>query len=484
MNKQKEINIRQNILKILKDEAETSGHTFLEYDGLYKNLLNVFPVESTDFQKAINVLEDQGKIKLKDNNKVYLYSYYNAEKTVAFGVKNLLAQEDKNYTGNLDDLIASEEKSRSIELVPEQREAIKSAFKNQISVIIGGSATGKTETINIISKLYKEMNPKGKIHLAAATNKAAYKLGKNIGMRATTIHELLEYDSLSDSFNYNSYQPLPGQGLLIIDDFNSCDLLLAAGIFNAIGLNYKVVLAGDINHLPNIKAGMVLRDLTFSKLVPTVELTETFPEKKARNILEIANKINDGQIPDFKNIEGINFIEINKDYEALNSIINILQNELKDEDLLNYQVITPVNYGIVGVDKLNYKIRNILNPGSNKKKELGNFRVYDKVIANINDVDKDIYNGAIGVITKVRKHDLSVKFRHLTKEVIFRREELDLLQLAYATTAHRSQGSKYSKVIMVLTKKHRRMLKRNLLYTGVTRARDELHLVVHPEAIK
>ena len=395
----------------------------------------------------------------------------------------------------------------SVEYAPEQKKAVFTALHEALSIITGGPGTGKTTTINAIIDIYKHLNPIHYIYLAAPTGRAAKRMSEATGHEAKTIHRLLCYNPRNGSgggFGYNIDEPLPGPGLIIIDEVSMLDIELASHLFAAIETGgvgssnqktqHQVVLVGDIDQLPSVGPGSVLRDLIQSSRVPTTRLEFNYRQAGGSKIAEFAHRVCRGEMIPLKDHEGnedlsigdFEFSHADGGDEAASTINWLAETYVKAQNLnpLDWQVLVPMRRNSCGVQELNKSLRDIVNPVTSGQdgeiKSLGHFRLGDKVMVIKNNYNLEVFNGDIGMVVSIDRGTLTVDFgdgRDGGREVEFEFEHLELLKLAYASTIHKAQGSEFKLVILALCSQHYIMLQRNLLYTGMTRAKDKLILV-------
>lgn len=471
--------INSSIKYILKEE-ENNGHSYLPFKTLLEKLNKLLQINIDEslYEEALNSLTKAGDITIEDN-KVYLKFLYQAEKEFSFQIKKLVNQK-KEKIQKLDKLIEKEEKYNKIKFAENQKKAIKMAIKNPISIITGGPGTGKSLIIKSIYRLYEKTHKGDEVHLASPTGKAANRLEELTGHKAKTIHRLLRYKGQ----NFVEHYKIPYPGILIIDEFSMTDIILNYHLFNAVDGNLKVVLVGDVNQLPSIGPGNVLNDLIASDIIPTTVLTENFRQASNSMIIDIAEKITEGKMPELYNNEDLTYVEFTDEFEALNKIKEVFSNLHPNFDIFDIQVISPVKNGLLGVKNLNKAIQDVVNPSSFNNK-IGDFAVKDKIMVVINDYEKKVFNGEFGEVTKInRNSSLEVEIKHTGEVVEFKKKELNHIQLAYACTVHKSQGSEFKFLIMVLSPKHNIMLKRKLFYTGITRTQQKLMILSNEQTIK
>ena len=375
-----------------------------------------------------------------------------------------------------------------------QLEAIRTAVKSKILVLTGGPGTGKTTTTMGIITAFREAG--AKILLAAPTGRAAKRLSEATRMEAKTIHRLLEVKP-PDGYQKNEENPLEGD-VLIVDECSMIDLMLMYNLLKAVPDTMTIILVGDIDQLPSVGAGNVLRDIIDSKCFPVVRLTRIFRQAQSSRIIMNAHRINAGKLPDISNgrTSDFFFMDVEKQLtekgmpaddssvlaaEAAATIVELVRQKLSRyyrTPASEIQVLTPMQRGVVGAANLNQALQSALNPGSEGLHRGGyQFRSRDKVMQIRNNYDKEVFNGDIGVIENVDLEERNLTVNFDGRQVEYDVSELDELVLAYATTIHKSQGSEYPIVVIPMLMNHYIMLQRNLIYTGITRAKKILVIV-------
>ncbi len=373
-------------------------------------------------------------------------------------------------------------------------QGIMAAVTSKILVLTGGPGTGKTTTTLGIITAFREAG--ASFLLAAPTGRAAKRLSEATGMEAKTIHRLLDAKP-PEGYKRNDENPLEGD-VLIVDECSMIDIMLMYNLLKAVPDTMTLILVGDIDQLPSVGAGNVLRDVIDSGCFPVVRLTRIFRQAQASRIIMNAHRINHGNMPDISNGRQSDFFFIDMDKEAQKRGIEegdtaILAEEAAKEivalvgsklpryyrtPLREIQVLTPMQRGVVGATNLNQVLQQAINPGDVGLKRGGFlFKAHDKVMQIRNNYDKDVFNGDIGTIESVDTEDRSLKVDFDSKMVEYDVSELDELTLAYATTIHKSQGSEYPIVVIPVLMNHFVMLQRNLVYTGITRAKKVLVMV-------
>jgi len=389
--------------------------------------------------------------------------------------------------------LESQEKKSGIALSEEQREAIALALENRFFILTGGPGTGKTLTTNTIAAAFEAQ--KKRILLVSPTGRAAKRLSEVTGRDGQTIHRLLKFDPATRSFQYNENNPLPCD-VLIADEVSMLDAVLANNLLKAVPEEAQIVFVGDSDQLPSVGAGNVLGDLLASEVVPSTRLTQVFRQAQASLIVTNAHRIRQGQFPTLvppkeRGDSNCLWIEIDDSAEGATEIVKLVRKSLP---ALGYrgdaiQVLTPMRRGTLGVDYLNELLQEALNPAdpTGRRPELlrgsRRFRPGDRVIQLVNNYDKNVFNGDVGTILDIKPDDQILLVQYPEAVVEYDYADYDELQLAYALSIHKSQGSEYRAVVLVLHSSQYMMLQRNLLYTGLTRARDLCLLVSEKRAL-
>jgi exodeoxyribonuclease V alpha subunit len=461
--------------------AGEEGHVYLEPRDVVKKLIGrsgiieASGVEIKDVAEANGRLIAQGRC-VREGDAVYAKELYLAECEVAKAVKGLLGNKaDLLLMGDFSSMIDCIQSRDGVQYAPEQREAIKISLTNQISIITGGPGTGKSTVTNAIVEIYKRLLPNNQIYLAAPTGRAAKRMAEVTSRDAQTIHRLLRYNPMDGGFFFGYGNPLPGPGLLIVDEFSMVDIELAASLFAAVD-DLQVIMVGDVDQLPSVGPGSVLRDMIASGMVPTVQLQFNYRQAGGSKIAEYANLICKGKIPPLETAGDFEYLPILEADEAQQVILGLVREAMASGyGQMDFQVLAPMRKGNTGVIKLNELVRELVNPADPDKPKLGDYRLGDKVMVIKNNYSLGVFNGDLGEVIGINRGKMTVNFGDYV--VDFDVESLHLLTLAYATTIHKSQGSEFPLVFMPLTKQHYIMLQRNLLYTGMTRAKKRLVLV-------
>ncbi|MBP2634071.1 MAG: helicase, RecD/TraA family [Firmicutes bacterium] len=413
---------------------------------------------------------------------IYPRHLYHAEKNVA---KRLLYLKDKAQQIASEDAMEKVhdwEETAGITLAEQQRQAVISALEHGVLVLTGGPGTGKTTVVKGMIAVLEEQGLQ--ILLGAPTGRAAKRLSETTGRKAVTVHRLLEStggDGGLQIFARDSDEPLEAD-VVILDEVSMMDISLMNHFLEAIAKGCRVILVGDVDQLPAVGPGAVLKDILRSDTVPVVRLTEVFRQAGESMIVMNAHAINRGLLPDYKTSEEFQFREINDSNEVAIAIVMLCTTELQNMGFdirRDVQVLTPMHRLDCGVENLNKLLQNALNPESENKPKISNrsetFRLGDKVMQMRNNYTKNVFNGDIGFIVEIDAE--KTKVRYPDNDAIYEKNELAELHLAYAMSVHKSQGSEYPIVVMPLIPGHHIMLQRNLLYTAVTRAKTRVILV-------
>lgn len=418
------------------------------------------------------------------------YLYY-AEKKVATRLLQLQQATEPLSEDNLSLFIKVWEKDNQIQLAQKQKEAIKACLHHGVLVLTGGPGTGKTTVIKGILSILKAQGLK--IRLAAPTGRAAKRLSETTGQKALTIHRLLEANNLAqdDNLQLGFSKDIDDQldaDVIILDEVSMVDIVLMHHFLNAVPDGCRIILVGDTDQLPAVGPGSVLKDIIRSQKVPAIRLDEIFRQAQTSMIIQNAHIINAGRLPDLrKQYSDFVFYELNDDTSITQKILDLCTKDLPHEGfdvLKDVQILSPMHRFLCGVENLNLMLQEQLNPKKNQdelKYSSQTFRVGDKVMHIRNNYQKNVFNGDIGFIQDVNNEKLTVDyFDHI---VTYKKNELNELTLAYASSVHKSQGSEYKVVIIPLSTSHYIMLQRNLLYTAITRAKQKVIIIGSKKAL-
>jgi len=506
--------IKAACLFTMEEECLQNGHVFLTKEQLViktVQLLKQASGENMDddlIKKEILSLHEDGKI-IEDNERIYLPSLYFAEQGLATSIKRIMEQEEFADTFPESEFLLALgrlEEKMNVQYGMTQKEAIQKAIESPMMLLTGGPGTGKTTVIKGIVEIYADLHglsldPKEykkdepfPILLVAPTGRAAKRMSEATGIPAVTIHRLLGWNG-ADGFEYDEENPINGK-LLIVDEVSMVDIWLVNQLFKALPSNIQVVLVGDEDQLPSVGPGQVLSDLLKANVIPTVKLTDIYRQAEGSTIIELAHDIRKGHLP--KNIQSPtkdrSFLSCNSKQvkEVVQKVVtNAINKGYSPKDI---QVLAPMYRGAAGIDQLNEMLQETLNPPSENKREIQfgqvTYRVGDKVLQLVNQPESNVFNGDIGEIVSIfyakentEKEDLIV-INFDGNEVTYTKQDFQQFTHAYCCSIHKSQGSEFPIVILPIVKSYYRMLKRNLIYTAVTRSKQFLVMCGEIEALQ
>ena len=474
--------LKSGVTYTLSHMAE-EGNVYAEEEQLVKSAIELLDADEAPVRQAISEML-QSEDLIADAEAIYMPPFYYAEVGTANRLNKLLDCVEGSLFNIIPD-ISVISKQTGVEYDEVQAEAIREAVSSKVMVLTGGPGTGKTTTTQGIIAALKAMGLR--ILLAAPTGRAAKRMSEATGMEAKTIHRLLEYNP-KDGYKRNDDNPLEGDAL-IVDECSMIDLLLMNNLMKAIPAGMRLVLVGDIDQLPSVGAGNVLRDIIDSKRIPVIRLTRIFRQAQESRIVMSAHAINKGVFPDTSNGKHTDFFFIQQEEpeQAVDTIVKLVKERLPNaykRPTSDIQVLTPMQRGVVGAANLNMALQTVLNPGQVSLNRSGySFRQGDRVMQLRNNYDKEVFNGDLGYIERVDMEDRTLFVCFDGRTVEYDVSELDELTLAYATTIHKSQGSEYPIVVMPVLMTHYVMLQRNLIYTGITRAKKICVLVGTKKAL-
>ena len=500
-------------LKFTMMESAGEGHCYLPKEELISKAAKILNIDIDDIEESIRNLALRNNFYIVNEGEktlVYYMPYHIAENNVATKIVELSRVDFGELEINIEKEIAKIEEQDDISFGNKQIVAIKESIDNGVIIITGGPGTGKTTTINAIIKIYEELGLK--VVLTAPTGRAAKRMTETTGRESQTIHRLLEfsYMDLDEEMSFNKGEDSPIDGdVIIIDEASMIDILLMNSLLKAINPGTRVVLVGDVDQLPSVGPGNVLKDLIDSGCIKVLMLDEIFRQAEESMIILNAHKINKGELPVLNEKDKDFFFMSEHDKgKTVDTIISLMMDRLPNfygfDSVRDIQVLTPMKKGDVGINSLNKHLQDALNPKDKDKSEKETrdcvFRVGDKVMQIKNnyklkwrmmkeglliDEGEGIFNGDLGYISHIdnEANIVTVIFDD-EKEVDYEFGDLDEIKLSYATTVHKSQGSEFPVVVMPIHWGPPMLLTRNLIYTAITRARQLVVLVGNPKYLQ
>lgn len=493
-------------IKYIINQFCALGNTYMPKEKLVKNCVDTLGVTQKEIDEGIYSCALEGKIKvenIEEESCVYTLPYYYCEIGVTKKIIEITLNEYEPVDIDVEAEIKAFEKNRGVSFAPSQKEAIKAAFGNGVEIITGGPGTGKTTIINCIAEIFEKSDMK--ILLGAPTGRAAKRMSEATGREAKTIHRLLEM-GVSDGeddmmFSKGENAPLECD-VLIVDEASMIDIMLMNNLLKAVTQGTRIIIVGDVDQLPSVGPGNVLRDFIESGWIKVIRLKEIFRQSKESMIIVNAHRINGGEMPVI-NARDNDFYFIKEDDQGriLNTLVDLLRNRLPSfnknwDPNKNIQILSPMRKGILGISNLNIRLQEILNPPAPEKTEKECkevvFRVGDKVMQTKNNYslkwtrvsgvgDEEgvgIFNGDMGYIDEIDddENTITIVFDE-ERKVIYDSMYIEEIDLAYAITIHKSQGSEFPVVVIPVFPGPPMLMNRNLLYTGITRAKQMVVLV-------
>lgn len=482
IEKDRFIRLRSGILYTLNKLSE-NGHCYAVREQLIRTAEQLLEVEGAELEITLDEMLRTEDV-IREEEAIYLPPFFFSETGCAKRLLKLLAARRRVQIAV--DAAASFGENQNITYDEVQLEAIRVALSSKVMILTGGPGTGKTTTTMGIIAAYRAAGCQ--ILLAAPTGRAAKRMSEATGMEAKTIHRLLEYKP-PEGYQRREENPLEGD-VLILDECSMIDIMLMYNLLKALPEHMTLIMVGDTDQLPSVGAGNVLKDIIASDRIPVVRLSRIFRQAQGSRIIMNAHRINKGEQIDMRGGRDSDFFFAAKDTneEVVDLLVKYCTENLPRyyhvDALQDIQVLAPMQRGICGAVNLNQVLQEAMNPSSVFLRRGGTqYRLHDKVMQIRNDYDKEVFNGDIGVINHVDMEERELTVNFDGREIVYDVSELEELALAYAVTIHKSQGSEYPIVVMPFTMSHYVMLQRNLLYTGVTRAKKILVLIGEKKAV-
>ena len=478
---------RSGIFHILNQFA-SEGHCYASLDDLIQKGADLLDIPEHIVVMTFSYLRDIKELICENKDEIiYLPPFYHSEVGIAKRIYEISQASKSSESINFEKILKDIQRRNNIKYDETQISAIKTAISSKFSVITGGPGVGKTTITKAIIDIFKSMDKK--IILTAPTGRAAKRMTEACKIESKTIHRLLEGDC-KGKFSKNEENKLNGD-VIIVDECSMIDVILMYNLLKAIPNEMTVILIGDADQLPSVGAGNVLNDIINSNVVPVIKLNRIYRQAESSKIIINSHKINLGQIPDLSNNNSSDFFFINNENpddivsEIKELCFKRLPKTYKVDAVSDIQVLSPMKKGLLGTENLNSELQSILNDnplfikrGSNK------YKLGDKVMQIKNNYDKNVFNGDIGFIRNIDLDNNTIKVDFDSNLVEYSYQELEELVLSYAITIHKSQGGEFPIIIIPIHFQSRIMLQRNLIYTGVTRAKKILILIGNPRALR
>ncbi|NJN12866.1 MAG: ATP-dependent RecD-like DNA helicase [Richelia sp. RM1_1_1] len=496
-----EFRYKAGMTHVLSEAAE-DGHCYLPQSELISGAIALLTTEShqpnadaiAQIIKNMSLADELIRESAADGTLLcYNPAFFNTEQHLAFAIAQRLTHRIDTDIPRVRSWLERFTQSRRVGLSSQQQEAVEMAAYSKIMVLTGGPGTGKTFCTRTIVELWKAMGKS--IALAAPTGRAAQRLTEMTGLEAKTVHRLLEFDPRSMGFKRDMSNPLP-QKAIIVDEASMLDLFLAYSLIKAVPEDGQILFVGDVDQLPSVGPGSILADLIKSDRIPVIRLTQVFRQAASSKIITSAHQINRGYYPDIEPISETPASDClwhgggqqpEHGVQAISEMVAEFIPSLGFNPQFDVQVLSPMSRGLVGTRNLNKVLQQLINPPDPQKIEIKRgeiiFRTGDRIIQLTNDYQREVFNGDVGFITDIDTEEQEVIVQYAGRDVKYDYADLNEIALAWSVTIHKSQGSEYPVVIMPLYTQHYMMLSRNLIYTGLTRAKKLAIIVGSKKAI-
>lgn len=485
--------LKAGVIYSIKQSCFSSGSTYVLYDEIKKAFHKIiYHIDDEVFDEYLNTLVEEGRV-IKEGEYYYDEELYESEEIIANFLHKINDYPEEFYDENeLERLLDNYQDKFGIVYSTKQKEAIEYFLKYPMMILTGGPGTGKTTVVKALIQIYRTLYPEDAISLVAPTGRAAKRLSELTGLDACTIHRELKWDLHKNSFAMNRNNPLSSR-VLIIDEFSMVDSLLLSKLFDASRRVHKVLFIGDYHQLPSVAPGNVLKDFIESQL-KVIELDEIYRQSKDSGIVQLAHQLIHQEVNDlslFEQYKDIHFYN-STNFEIIKNVTTIVKKTIENGyDQNDIQVLAPIYQGVAGINALNLALQEIFNPKNHQEEYRIGQKVYregDKILQLKNRPDDDIYNGDIGVLVEINRKD---GFEYLEDTLIvdydgnlveYTSKDFMTFTLAYCMSIHKAQGNEFKIVIMPVLNDYYIMLKRNLIYTGLTRAKQALFILGNPQA--
>lgn len=489
------IRVKAGVIYVLNQLTE-DGHVYYPEGHLIRKAKEILNVDEEIIIQALKELTKEKELFLEDLDPegdlrvVYLAPFYLAETGIAQRLMNLKESPSNIRAIHPEKAIEWVQQKLNIGLALKQKEAVLLAASSKVLIITGGPGTGKTTIITAVLRIFQQL--KLRIFLAAPTGRAAKRMNEATGWEAKTIHRLLEYSPQKGGFKKDQDDPLEGD-VVIIDEASMIDTLLMYHLLKAIPPQAHLIMVGDVDQLPSVGPGNVLKDIIDSGIFTVVSLTEIFRQAQESMIIVNAHKVNRGEFPtlkesDRKDTTDFYFIQEEDPEKILEKVITLCSDRIPQcfgfHPIKDIQVLAPMHKGVIGVSNLNIELQKKLNPDQpGMTHGSRTFKLGDKVMQIVNNYDKEVFNGDIGWVSKIDQEERELTIDFDGRLITYDYSDLDEVVLAYAISVHKSQGSEYPAVVFPVTTQHYMLLQRNLIYTGITRARKLVVLIGTKKAL-